>query len=115
MMQLAKEQEILMNVADMAMAVYGAESVLLRTQKLLQKHSEEEMKERIAMTKLYIYEAAETIRKNGNDAVMSFAEGDEMRMMLLGVKRFSKVQPFNVKEQLQMVAQKLIEKDSYCF
>ncbi len=115
MMTLAKEQEILMNIADMVMATYVAESVLLRTQKLLMSHSEAELAEKIAMTKLYIYEASEIIRKSGNEAIMSFTDGDEMRMMMIGIKRFSKIQPFNVKEEQQKVAKALIEANAYCF
>jgi hypothetical protein len=67
------------------------------------------------MARLYIYEASETIRKAGNEAIMSFAEGDEMRMMMMGIKRFSKIQPFNVKEEQQKVAQAIIAADEYCF
>ncbi|NND95546.1 MAG: acyl-CoA dehydrogenase [Flavobacteriales bacterium] len=115
MMTLAKEQEILMNIADMTMAAYTAESVLLRVQKLLKTQSEDELKEKIAMARLYIYEASETIRKAGNEAIMSFAEGDEMRMMMMGIKRFSKIQPFNVKETQQIVAKAIIEANEYCF
>ena len=115
MMTLGKEQEILMNIADMVMATYAAESVLLRVKKLLRTKTEAELAEKIAMARLYIYEAAETIRRAGNEAVMSFAEGDEMRMMLMGVKRFSKVQPFNVKDEQQKVAQALIKANEYCF
>lgn len=115
MMTLAKEQEILMNIADMTIALYTAESVLLRVQKLLKTQSEEELKEKIAMAKLYIYDASEIIRRSGNEAIMSFAEGDEMRMMLMGIKRFSKIQPFNVKDAQQTVAQAVIAADEYCF
>jgi len=115
MMTLSKEQEILMNIADMAIVTYVAESALLRVKKLMKTQSEEELKEKIAMVRLYIYEAAETIRRSGNEAVMSFAEGDEMRMMLMGIKRFSKVQPFNVKDEQQKVAQALIKANDYCF
>lgn len=115
MMTLAKEQEILMNIADMTIATYTAESVLLRVQKLLKTESEEDLKEKIAMARLYIYEASETIRRAGNEAIMSFAEGDEMRMMMMGIKRFSKIQPFNIKETQQVVAQAVIKADEYCF
>ncbi|NNC82457.1 MAG: acyl-CoA dehydrogenase [Flavobacteriales bacterium] len=115
MTQLGKEQEILMNIADMAIATYNAESVLLRVKKLLKTQSEEDLKEKIAMARLYIYEASEIVRRSGREAIMSFAEGDEQRMMLLGIKRFSKIQPFNVKEAQQTVAQAIVEADEYCF
>jgi alkylation response protein AidB-like acyl-CoA dehydrogenase len=115
MMTLSKEQEILMNIADMTIATYTAESVLLRVKKLLKTKSEAELSDKIAMAKLYIYEAAETIRRSGNEAVMSFTEGDEMRMMMMGIKRFSKIQPFNIKDEQQKVAQTMIKANAYCF
>ena len=115
MMTLGKEQEILMNIADMAIATYVAESTLLRLQKLLKTESEESLKEKIAMCKMYIYDASEAIRKAGNEAIMSFAEGDEMRMMIMGIKRFSKIQPFNVKEEGQVIAQKMITEGGYAW
>lgn len=115
MMTLGKEQEILMNIADMVMATYLAESAVLRTLKLLKTHSEEDMAEKIAMTKLYVYEASEIIRKSGNEAIMSFSEGDEMRMMMIGIKRFSKIQPFNIKDEQQKIAQAMIKANAYCF
>jgi alkylation response protein AidB-like acyl-CoA dehydrogenase len=115
MMTLGKEQEILMNIADMVIATYLAESTLLRLQKLLKTESEESLKEKIAMCKLYIYEASEIIRKNGNEAIMSFGEGDEMRMMMMGIKRFSKIAPFNVKEEGQVIAQKMIAEGGYAW
>jgi alkylation response protein AidB-like acyl-CoA dehydrogenase len=115
MMTLSKEQEILMNIADMVIATYMAESVLLRVKKLLKTKSEAELSEKIAMARLYIYEASETIRSSGNEAVMSFTEGDEMRMMMMGIKRFSKIQPFNIKDEQQKVAQTMIKANAYCF
>ena len=104
-----------MNIADMVIATYLAESTLLRLKKLLKTESEESLKEKIAMCKLYIYEASEIIRKNGNEAIMSFAEGDELGMMMMGIKRFSKIAPFNVKEEGQVIAQKMIAEGGYAW
>lgn len=111
MQQLAKEQEVLMNIADMMMEAYVAESTLLRIQKLGDKATEEQ----IAMMKVYLYDAADRIGKAGRDAIQSFADGDELRAMLMGMKRFTKHEPFNVKDSRRVVAAKLIEKNEYCF
>jgi alkylation response protein AidB-like acyl-CoA dehydrogenase len=115
MMQLAKEQEILMNVADMLIDVYVGESVLLRTEKLVSMRGAENCKEQIEMTKVYLHDAADRIHKSGKDAINSFAEGDEQRMMLMGIKRFTKVSPLNVKEARRSVAARLISENKYCF
>ncbi len=115
MMTLAKEQEILMNIADMAIWTYAAESVLLRVEKLADMKGEENVQEQIAMVKTYLYDVADKINKSGKDALNSFAEGDELRMQLMGIKRFTKVQPFNPKMARQAIATKMIDRNKYCY
>ncbi|MFY7693470.1 MAG: acyl-CoA dehydrogenase family protein, partial [Sediminibacterium sp.] len=95
MMTLSKEQEILMNIADMAIITYHAESALLRLEKLTALKGEAATSIQADIVKTYIYDAADTINKAGKDALNSFAEGDELRMMNIGLKRFTKVEPFN--------------------
>lgn len=113
MQTLGKEQEILMNIADMMIWTYTAESVLLRTTKLVELKGEDEAKERIDMMRVYIHDAADLISKAGKDAIHSFAEGDERQMMLMGLRRYTKTKPLNVKEARQRVALAMIEKDAY--
>ncbi len=113
MTSLAKEQEILMNLSDMVIQTYVAESMLLRVKKIIQLKGEQEAEQKIAAVQTYIYDAADKINKSGKDAINSFAEGDEQRMMLLGIKRFTKVAPFNVKEARQSIAQHLIAENKY--
>lgn len=113
MATLSKEQEVLMNVSDMIIQTYVAESMLLRVKKLVSQIGEEAAKVKIAMVQTFIYDAADKINKAGKDAVNSFAEGDEQRMMLLGIKRFTKVSPFNAKEARQLIAVSLINDNKY--
>lgn len=113
--KLAKEQEILMNVADMVIQLYMAESALLRTLKLAKNKGEDKIEAQIAMTKVFIYDAMDKINKFGKDAINGFAEGDEQRMMLLGLKRFTKIAPLNAKEARQLIASKMIEANDYCY
>jgi alkylation response protein AidB-like acyl-CoA dehydrogenase len=115
MQTLAKEQEVLMNISDISMYTYAAESTLLRVQKKINTHGEEAAKLDIAICRSYFYDAADLIHKAAKDAINSFAEGDELRVMLMGLKRFTKTEPFNIKEARQMIAQKLIEENRYCF
>jgi alkylation response protein AidB-like acyl-CoA dehydrogenase len=113
MQSLAKEQEILMNIADMVIWTYAAESALLRTMKIAEMHGETAAADQIAMTCCYLYDTADRIHKAGKDAIHSFVEGDEQRMMLMGLKRFTKYEGFNPKNARQQVAQKLIEEGKY--
>jgi alkylation response protein AidB-like acyl-CoA dehydrogenase len=109
-MQLQKEQEILMNVADMAIQIYGAESVLLRTEKLASMKGVDSTLVEQEMMKCFIYSAAEKISAAGKEALISFGEGDELKMMLMGLRRFTKVEPFNIKESRRVVAATYIGK-----
>jgi hypothetical protein len=112
MMKLESEQEILMCIADMAIDTFLAESVLLRVMKL-------EGNEKASLYKdilnCFLYDAAERIHKNGKDAINGFAEGDEQRMILMGLKRFTKAQPFNSKEARRRIADYLISNKKYAF
>ncbi len=115
MMELSKEQEILMNIADMIIDLYLAESLQLRVEKLAGMKGAENITPQIQMMKVFINDAADRINKNGKDAINSFASGDEQRMMLMGIKRFTKTNPFNAKDARRVIAAKLIEENKYCF
>lgn len=115
MMTLSKEQEILMNIADIIGYVYVAESVLLRAEKLYYTKGEEEAKYAVDMANIYLYTAVDKVMIAGKEALNSFAEGDELKMMMVGLRRFTKTEPYNVKEARQRVAQKLIQENKYCF
>lgn len=115
MMELSKEQEVLINIADMMIDLYVSESVLLRAEKLSSLKGENNCKEQIEIMRVYLNDAADRINKNGKEAINSFAEGDELRMMLMGLKRFTKTEPFNAKEARRMVAAKLISENKYCY
>ncbi len=113
MMQLEKEQEILMCISDMAIDTYVAESLLLRVMKLAEQGKNDTVYKDIL--NCYLYDAADRIHKNGKDAINSFAEGDEQRMILMGLKRFTKTQPFNSKEARRRIADHLISEKRYPF
>lgn len=115
MMSLSKEQEILMNMADMASYIYIAESAMLRTEKLVALRGKEACKGQIDMMKIYFVEAVDGTNKAGKEALWAFADGDEQRMMLVGLRRFTKMEPFNVKQARQNIAQQIIEANKYIF
>uniref|UniRef100_F4CDW8 Butyryl-CoA dehydrogenase n=1 Tax=Sphingobacterium sp. (strain 21) TaxID=743722 RepID=F4CDW8_SPHS2 len=115
MMTLQKEQEILMNIADIIGTVYLAESTLLRAEKLVHFKNEQEVTGQIDMARIFLYNAVDKAYLAGKEALNSFAEGDELKMMLAGLRRFTKLEPFNVKEARQRVAKLLIDANGYCF
>ena len=113
MMTLNKEQEILMNIADMSIITYHAESALLRLEKLTAMKGEAACSIQADIVRTYIYDAADAINKAGKDALNSFAEGDELRMMNIGLKRFTKVDAFNSKEARRRICAQLVADDGY--
>ncbi|MDH4474447.1 MAG: acyl-CoA dehydrogenase family protein [Fluviicola sp.] len=113
MQTLSKEQEVLMNVADLICWTYQAESVLLRVEKLIAEKGEATASIQIAIAQTYFYDTADRIAKAAKDAILSFAEGDEARMMLTGLKRFTKTNPINPKNLRQEIAQQLITANTY--
>lgn len=115
MMDLGKEQEILMNIADMCIDTYLAESTLLRVEKLVGMKGGEACKNQLDIMRVFITDAADRINKNGKEAINGFAEGDEQRMVLLGLKRFTKTEAFNTKNARRNIAASLIEANKYCY
>ncbi|PKQ65513.1 acyl-CoA dehydrogenase [Labilibaculum filiforme] len=115
MQKLSDEQEILMNISDIIIDCYQAESLLLRVKKLMELKGEDASTEQLAMCKVFFYDAADRIHKNAKDAANAITQGDELRMMLLGLKRFTKHAGLNSKEQRRLIAAKLMEENRYCF
>ena len=113
MTRLESEQEILMNIADMTILTFVAESALLRAWKLTDQRGEAAAAFELDIMRCFLYDAADAINKAGKDAVNAFAEGDEQRMMLLGLKRFTKVESFNSKAAHRRIADKLINDNKY--
>ncbi|MGZ8549996.1 MAG: acyl-CoA dehydrogenase family protein [Chitinophagaceae bacterium] len=115
MMKIENEQEVLMNLADMAIETFNAESVLLRVMKMTDQRGEEATQLYLDMMRTYLYDAADKVNKSGKDAINAFADGDEQRMILMGLKRFTKAEPFNTKEARRRLADKMIAEGKYCF
>jgi alkylation response protein AidB-like acyl-CoA dehydrogenase len=113
MMKLSDEQEILMNIADMAIQVFHAESALLRVMKMTDKQGAAAASVQTDMMHCYLNDAADNVNKAGKEAINAFAEGDEQRMMLLGLKRFTKTAPCNSKDARRRIADKFIAEGKY--
>jgi len=113
MMKIQDEQEILMNIADMAIETFEAESTLLRVMKMVDKQGEAASQVQIDIMRCYMNDAVDKVNKAGKEAINAFAGGDEQRMMLLGLKRFTKTEPFNSKDARRRIADKLIAENKY--
>ncbi|WP_045688395.1 acyl-CoA dehydrogenase family protein [Hymenobacter sp. AT01-02] len=115
MNSLAKEQEVLMNIADMAIKVYTAESVLLRVEKEAATKGEEALSVQADIARVYLADAVDQVQKFGKDAIASMTEGDEQRLMAMGLKRFTKADLYNAKDARRRIADVLIAANEYAF
>jgi len=113
---LEKHQQLLIAAANILNEVYMAESTLLRAEKNAKRFGEDAQEGQIAMARLYLYNAVEIVSKNGREGIISFAEGDEQRMLLMGLKRFTKYANYpNVIALRNTIAEKLKAENKYCF
>ncbi|WP_116125775.1 acyl-CoA dehydrogenase family protein [Lewinella sp. IMCC34183] len=113
-LNLKSEQEIVMNVADMLGELLQAESTLLRVRKLREAGTGQHPQDIYdAILRTYLHDVTARMAKNATDAVASFVEGDLLRTFTMGIKRFTKYPPQNVKKLRRMVADLLIDGDAY--
>ena len=114
-LDLRDEQEIIMNVSDMLLDLLEAESTLLRVQRLAEMDTKFDQDVYDAILKTFITDVTAKMNKNATDALVSFVEGDLLRTFLMGVKRFTKYTPTNVKAARRKIANTMIEANEYCF
>ncbi len=113
---LDEHQQLLLAAADMLIEIYMAESAILRTEKMALKEGKENVSEQIAMAKLYLFQAVDIITQKGKESIISFAEGDEQRMLLMGLRRFTKYTNMpNIVALREEIAAKVVAKNEYCF
>lgn len=115
MNSLAKEQEILMNIADMAIKTYVAESTLLRVEKLVGMKGEDAVANQIDIVRVTVNDAVDTAFLAGKDAIASMVEGDEQRLLFMGLKRFTKKDLYNTKEARRRIAASMIEANEFVY
>jgi hypothetical protein len=113
---LEEHQQMLLAASNILIEIYMAESAILRSEKNAKRFGEEAQKEQIAMAKLYLYHAVDIIDTKAKEAIISFAEGDEQRMLLMGLKRFTKYQTMpNIVGLRNMIAKKVTTENKYPF
>lgn len=114
-LNLKEEQELLMNCADMLIDLFAAESMLLRVKKLAGMEKAQPQAIYDAMLQVYFHDVTARMSKNATDAIASFAEGDLLKTFLLGLKRFVKYPPVNVKERRRLIADAVLKANGWCF
>ena len=113
---LDAHQQLLLAASDMLIEIYMAESTVLRTEKLAKKLGEDQAQDQIAMAKLYLYQAVDIINQRGKESIISFAEGDEQRMLLMGLRRFTKYTNMpNIVALRERIASAVIAENEYSF
>ena len=113
---LEKHQQLLTAASNILIEIYMAESAILRTEKNAKRSGEASQSNQIAMSQLYLYNAVDIITKNAKEGIVSFAEGDEQKMMLMGLKRFTKYANMpNVIALRTQIADTLKDENKYCF
>ena len=115
-MELEKHQQLILAAAEVLIEIYMAESALLKAEKVVQMKSESEAEGQIAMAKLNLYNAVNKSNDMGREAISYMSEGDEQRMMMMGLKRFTKYTNMpNVIALRKTIAKIVIENNKYCF
>jgi hypothetical protein len=112
---LVMEQEIMMNIADMIMQLFAAESTLLRVKRLRDLKGEEEVSIYKDILDVFLYDSACRIRKAGMDAINSFVEGQDWQKLMDALMVFTTVSPVNIRTARRRIADKLIEDNRYTF
>ena len=110
---LKDEQELMMNISEMIIDTYMLESALLKTEKIISKYGREKHEEKISICINFLHHVVEKVNKNGKEAIYAILQGDEQKILLMGLKRFTKVSPANLKEHRRLIAKKLIEENKY--
>jgi hypothetical protein len=111
--RIEDEQEIMMNLADILIEIYAVESAMLRTEKLVSQRGEAACADYVAMTQIYMAQAIDKVTAAAKEAIASFTKGDEQKVMLMGLKRFTKMDLVNTKELRRQVADTMIAKGKF--
>lgn len=113
MANLKNEQMIIMNAANILIDMYAMESALIRVKKLATARGEENIGVFKTMLEILFNDSIARVNKEGKDALTSFASGDELNMMLLGLKRYTKYKNINISQSRTQVADYFINQGVY--
>ncbi|MDX8360831.1 acyl-CoA dehydrogenase family protein [Cytobacillus sp. IB215316] len=111
--KLEKEQEILINIADIVNNLYAMESAVLRTEKAINKTGLEKNNQKLLYTQIYCQEAFNEIEAHAKETLVATEQGDTLRMMLSSLRKFTRYTPINVIAKKREAAAVLIEAERY--
>ncbi len=114
-LNMKEEQEILMNVADMMIDTFLAESLCLRTRLLLDHEKPQSQDIYDAMLRVFLHDATQRMQRYATDAIVSFTSGDLQKTFLMGMKRFLKYPPVNIRDERRKIADVLVTANGWCF
>ena len=102
-----------MNIADMIINLYAAESVLLRSEKIIKRYNKDDESIYFDIMKSFLYDSCVNISNSGKECLNNFVSSDELNMMIIGLRRFTKINPINIKDTRRRIADKIISTGEY--
>ncbi|EFV78560.1 acetyl-CoA dehydrogenase [Bacillus sp. 2_A_57_CT2] len=110
---LEKEQEVLVNIADIISNAYAMESVVLRTEKAIEKAGLEKNKQKLLYTQIFCQEAFNKIEQDAKETLVAVENGDALRMMMSALRKFTRHTPINVIAKKREASEKLIDAERF--
>ncbi|QDZ94513.1 acyl-CoA dehydrogenase family protein [Bacillus altitudinis] len=110
---LDKEQEILVNIADIVNELFAAESAVLRTEKAIAASGAEKNAQKLAYTQIFTQEAFLKIEAHAKESLIAMEEGDSLRMSLSALRKLTRFTPMNVIAKKREVAKRIFEAEKY--
>ncbi|MEK4627482.1 MAG: acyl-CoA dehydrogenase family protein [Solibacillus sp.] len=111
--KLDQEQEVLVNIANIANQLYAMESAVIRTQKAIERDGEEKAAQKILYTQIFCQEAFAEIEKEAKETLLASVEGDNGRMILSALRKLTRSNPYNLIPKKREASAKLIEAEKY--
>jgi alkylation response protein AidB-like acyl-CoA dehydrogenase len=111
--KIEEEQEVMMNLADIMIEIYAAESAILRAEQLVNLRGEALGKIQVAMAQVYLSEAVQNISKAAKECMAAYTSGDEQKVMLMGLRRFTKMELINTKKLRREIADFMVGEEKY--
>ncbi|MFJ5964625.1 acyl-CoA dehydrogenase family protein [Bacillus sp. NPDC093026] len=110
---LEREQEILVNIADIVNGIFAAESAILRTEKAIATTGVEKNAQKLAYTQIFTQEAFLEIEAHAKESLIAMEEGDSLRMSLSALRKLTRFTPINVIATKRQVAKRIFEAEKY--
>lgn len=111
--KLEAEQEVLVNIANIANDVFGIDSAVARTLKSIDRVGLEKSNQKVLYTEIYVQEALARIEANAKEILIATTDGDNRRMMLSALRKLTRIEPHNLIAKKREAADALIAAEKY--